>query len=297
MEPIILKNQEATAAISQIGAEMLSYTSQDGRERIWEGDPAIWEGHGPVLFPIIGSLYENKTKFNNEIYEMPKHGIARKALFTVISKGENFVELCYESNDETKKQYPFDFSLYVRHSIDLYGFTTVYRVINRSQKSMPACIGGHPAFVCPMEDGYSFEDYALIFPEKETGENLLVNGQGLVCGKEILDDIALNQKLPLAYNYFAKKDTLLLAGLRSRSVQLVNQKTGTGLRLEFPRFPVLAIWTKPEAPYLCLEPWLGLPDDDKGIGDFEDKPYTVTLLPQEELKVWYTMTDVEGANV
>lgn len=300
MDRVILKNKEAQAIIALKGAEMISYTNQNGKERIWEGNPLVWSGHGPVLFPIIGSLFDNKTYIQNILYHIPKHGISREALFSVTSQGENYVELCFSSSEETKKDYPFDFSLYVRHTIDLYGFTTVYRVVNYSDKAMPACVGGHPAFVCPMEEGYNFEDYSLVFPEKETGENLLVNSQGLLSGHEILQEIASNQKLKLKYEYFDEKDTLLLSDLRSRSVKLINEKTGNGLQLEFPRFPVLAVWTKPQAhaSYICLEPWMGLPDTDQGTGHMEEKAYIANIDPQGgELKLWYTMTEIEGVSV
>lgn len=297
MDNIILTNQGAQAVISPIGAEMISYSNHEGKERIWEGNPNVWGGHGPVLFPVIGSLYEGKTKINGETFEIPKHGIARHALFTEVSKGKNYVELCYKATKETKKIYPFNFSLYVRHTIGLYGFTTVYRVVNHSEQIMPACLGGHPAFVCPMEKGEKFEDYALFFPEKETGTSLMVNQHGLVNGEEILHSIAIDGKLPLNYSHFDEKDTILLSGLRSRSVRLLNEHTGRGMLFEFPKFPVLAIWTKPQAHanYICLEPWLGLPDTDEGVGNMEDKAYIAKINPKHHIKLWYTMTEIEGS--
>ncbi len=298
MENIIIKNKGAQGIISTLGGEMISYRNHEGKERIWAGDPQVWKGHGPVLFPIIGSLYDNKTIIHGKTYEIPKHGLARNALFEVISKGENYVEMAFHTNKETLKSYPFHFSLYVRHSIGLFGFTTTYRVTNHSQdESMPACIGGHPAFICPLEDGESFEDYTLVFPEKETGENLLVNHQGLIYGKEILDSIALNGKLDLDYHYFNEKDTILLSNLRSRSVRLINEETGSGIQFEFPKFPVLAIWTKPNAHanYICLEPWLGIPDFDKEIGHFEEKDFVAKITPKHTIKLWYTMHEIEGS--
>lgn len=290
METVTLQIGNAKAVIARKGAEMVSYRSE-GKEYIWHGDPAVWAGHGPVLFPVIGMVKEGYTTIGGTRYEMPKHGLARHASFSVTMEGEDFVELTFNATEETKSHYPFDFSLHVRHMVRPHGFTTVYRIENHGEEPMPFCIGGHPAFNCPMEKHALFSDYDLVFPEKEDGENTLVNNKSLLCGKETLASLRDEGKISLDHHEFDAKDTLLLTHLQSRSVKLINRHTGRGIMLEFPKFPVLAIWSMPRAnaPYVCLEPWMGLPDPAEGETKMEEKAHVAILPPGENMKVWYTM--------
>lgn len=157
---------------------------------------------------------------------------------------------------------------------------------------MPFCVGGHPAFICPMEDNAAFEDYQLVFPEEEDGKIALAPGGGLIDGYEYLSDLQQGHTLPLRYELFDQRDALLFTGIRSRSVLLQHQRTGKGLRFAFPKMEVLAVWTKPmmHANYLCLEPWHGMPAQAAESGDMETKPFVTLLAPGRCYKTWFTTT-------
>ena len=87
------------------------------------------------------------------------------------------------------------------------------------------------------------------------------------------------ERLALDYAAFARLDTLIFSLLRSSSVSLVHRETGRGVCLNFGQFPMVAFWTKPGAPFLCLEPWQGCAAWDNETGRFEDKPFCLTLEP------------------
>ena len=159
---IHIKNENETAAIDTLGAELVSFMGDDGFEHIWQGDKTYWGGHAPVLFPIVGALRDNRTCINGEWYEMKRHGVARHEEFTVTEQGEDYVTLQLTANEETKKQYPFDFVLTVSYYLTGSSITTKFTVKNADTKPMPFCIGGHPGFNIPIQSDEVFEDYGKL---------------------------------------------------------------------------------------------------------------------------------------
>ena len=292
---IRLKKQNVTAEIMEMGAEMRAYRTADGKNRLWSGDPAVWKGVAPILFPVIGSVKNQKVRINGKEWAVPKHGFARTSVFRVVRQSAEDCTLMMQDSPETLEVFPFAFALFVTHRLLDNGFVTEYRVENKSDEKMPFVIGGHPAFACPINEGEAFSDYQIIFDAEEEGRSQLCTANGLLEGEEILDLGADKRTLALDYDMISRRDTLVLAGLNSRGVMLRHKDTRKGFRFVFPESPVLAIWTKPhaKAPYICLEPWNGLPGFEKETGDFEDKPYHVSLSPGEIFCTSYRMETVE----
>lgn len=278
------------AEIQIAGAQIASLKDDTGREIIWQADPNVWKQHAPVLFPVCGSVENNQTKIGGVTYPMTKHGFTRTAPFEVAKQGDDFVELVLHATEESRAMYPFDFALHVTYTLFEGGYTTTFLVENLSDRVMPFCVGGHPGFVCPMEDGAAFEDYQLVFPEKEDGKNFLAPGGGLIDGFEILPELKDSRTVSLKHELFDERDALIFTTLKSRSVDLVNRKTGKGLHFAFPKMEVLAVWTKPgmRADYLCLEPWHGMPGCVGESGNMEDKPFVTLLAPGRCYKTWFT---------
>ena len=67
---IHIQNENVSAEINTLGAELVSFKGDDGFEHIWQGDPKYWGGHAPVLFPIVGALRNGRTRIKGEWYEM-----------------------------------------------------------------------------------------------------------------------------------------------------------------------------------------------------------------------------------
>ena len=151
-----------------------SFKAADGREVIWQADPAIWAQHAPVLFPVCCGVRNDHIRIAGQEYPMTKHGFAQEAEFQVAHVGDDFVDLVLTPTAESRAMYPFNFAFHVTYRLFEGGYTTTFLVENRSDRVMPLCVGGHPAFTCPMEEGAAFEDYQLVFPELEEGRNTLV---------------------------------------------------------------------------------------------------------------------------
>ena len=281
-----LKKGELRATAQTKGGELVSVRSGSGREYIWEGDPAFWPGQNPVLFPIVGALKDGRVDIGGTVCEMGRHGFARGMEFTPVEQGEDFVTLELRESGETLERYPFPFSLRVTHRLVEDGFSTAFAVENTGAAPMPFCIGAHTAIRIP--DGERFEDYELLFDEAEAADSHLLSPQGIILHdgrKAMLDGTGA---LALDYQDFAEMDTIIFSLLRSGNVSLVHRETGRGVRLDFHEFPMVAFWTKPGAPFLCMEPWQGCAAWDNESGRFEDKLFCATLQPGEVKELAYT---------
>ena len=51
--------------------------------------------------------------------------------------------------------------------------------------------------------------------------------------------------------------------------------------MNFEGFPYLGIWTKPNAPFICIEPWCGLADNINHNGNVINKEGINLLQPKE----------------
>ena len=277
------------------GAELCSYTDVHGCERLWEGDPSIWPGHAPVLFPIVGAPVNHQVRFAGQTYPIHKHGFMMMREFTLVEQGNDFLHFSASADDQTLRSYPYAFRLHIQHTLLPQGFSTEFCIQNEDTRPMPYCIGGHPGFRCPMEPGAAFEDYLLRFEKPENGQIAICPDGELIRGHEVLSPLAGGRELPLHHSYFDEKDALIFTSLASRQVDLIHRKSQKGIRFRFDDFDVLGVWTKPgaRADYLCLEPWVGLNAYEGESGDFEQKPFVRTVLPGQSHRLVFTATILE----
>ncbi len=281
-----LKKGGLSAAAQTRGGELVSLKEGSGREYIWEGDPAFWTGQNPVLFPIVGSLREGKVDIGGQTFEMGRHGFARGMEFSLAEWEKDHITLKLRENEKTLARYPFPFFLRVTHRLLEDGFSTAFTVENTGDAPMPFCIGAHTAIRIP--EGERLEDYELLFDRKERADSLLLDRAGLIRRDGRRPMLDGSGRLALSYDIFAEMDTVIFRELRSGSVSLVRRDTGRGVALDFHEVPMVAFWTKPGAPFLCMEPWQGCAAWDDESGRFEDKPFCVRLQPRERKCLTYS---------
>ena len=286
-----LEGYEAVMEVQTIGAQMTSYHGADGKPLLWRGDPNVWGSVSPLLFPVIGRLKNQRIRIAGKECALPVHGFARNMEFSTLQQEAGECVLALRDTPETREVYPFSFCLTVTHRILPGGFQTIYEVENTGDSRMPFTIGAHPGFVCPMHEGAQFADYVVRFAKPEQGIALLCTKDGLMGETEKISLGADDRTISLDYGTFDEKDTLVFPGIISRSVELVHAVTGKGIRFSFPQASCLAVWTATGAcaPYLCVEPWNGLPAFESESGDFENKPYHIALAPGERFHTEYIM--------
>lgn len=259
---ITIQNQAIKAVIKTKGAE-LSLLQKDGKNYIWEINSEFWNKTSPILFPIVGALKNGEYFHEGKVYKLSRHGFARDFEFEVIENSENAVVFSLKSNEETLKVYPFHFELQLSYILEGNKLMVKYEIINRSSEKMYYSIGAHPAFNI---DG-DFEDFSLIFDDEKDLETYKLE-QDLFSGKtEILK---LNGNvLPLQYELF-EEDALVFKNFATKSLTLAKNNESV-MKVSFPDFPYLGIWTKKDAPFICIEPWLGIADNANASGKIEEK--------------------------
>ena len=285
-----LKSDEVSGAVDTYGGELVSFV-KNGVEYVWQGNPEYWNGKAPILFPVVCAAKDNVMSHDGVDYPMPKHGIARRNEFEPVYISKDRIKVEQRATEESLKKYPFYYVLTADHSISDKGFSTVFSVKNYDKKEMTFCIGGHPGFNVPMapEDG-EFEDYSIYFENTDGAVVSITKDSYMDDSVPKLDILKGKNKLPLRYSDY-DRDALIIENLPVKSVKLVSEKTGHGIRFGFEGFNVLGIWTPmhKKAPFICLEPWNGLPANVSETTDAKSKKYALTLAPGEEYAVGYNV--------
>ena len=259
----VIKNTFLTATINSFGAELCSLKNKENKEYIWAGNSDFWGKHSPILFPIVGTLKNNSFHYNAKEYDLSRHGFAREMEFKLIDKKEDSATFSLQSTEETLRVYPFQFELQIIYTVDNYNLSIEYKVINKGNSKMPFSIGAHPAFALP---GY-FEDYSIQFDKEEFLEYYLLENDLISNQTKKLE--TQEGQIPLTYELF-KNDALIFKTLKSKSLTILENRNPF-LRVNFKDFPSLGIWTKMNAPFLCIEPWFGYSDTNENSGNLFEK--------------------------
>ena len=285
-----LENENIRVVASSNGGELNSIKKiNDETEYLWNGDEKYWKYNAPVLFPIVGKVNGGKYKVDGIEYELPQHGLARTREFKLIEKSESRIVFELRYDEETLKVYPFKFILRIGYTLMEYGVETSYEVINNDNKDIYFSIGGHPAYMCPINQGESFEDYYFEFDKVEKSSKILLSSNGLFTKNTEL--IMNNDKeLPINIEMF-KDDAIIFNDLKSNKISLKSRKSDKSITMDFSGFPYLGLWTKPTgAPFVCIEPWFGHADYEDFNGDFKDKEGINKLAVGERFKAAYLVT-------
>ena len=231
---------------------------------MWQKDAKFWGKSSPVLFPFVGVLKDQKFSYEGKEYNInTRHGFARDNEFVISSKGENFVEFLFESNEDTKEKYPFDFKLYLKYILEEKELKLEYRVENLTDGEMYFSIGAHPAFNIFSKDGGNY----IEFEKDEDGKALTVENAVIVDKKR---DIFQGKILNFDDDTF-RNDALIFEKTNSRKVWLKSKKDDKILEFDYNGFEYIAFWSVPGSNFVCFEPWDGISDYYKTNGDITQK--------------------------
>jgi galactose mutarotase-like enzyme len=276
---IHLKSNWLEASVDPLGAELQSLRSlKTGLEYMWEGDPAFWGKHSPVLFPIVGSLKGDTYFFEGKSYTLPRHGFARERIFAVDQVSENKAVFTLEADEESLKIYPFSFRLELIYELSEDSLYCTYAVHNFTDKVLWFSVGGHPAFKVPLISGSKYEDHYIQFNQDETLLRWHLQN-GLISDFNSFIEVFEGQ-LPLHHSLFYD-DAIVLKNLRSTRVVLGSTRHAHGIDFYFDGFPYLGIWAAKDAPFVCIEPWCGHADTLDHNQQLTEKPGIERLEPGE----------------
>ena len=282
---LTLTTAHCQATFNTHGAELTSFTL-DGREYIWQADPAVWARHAPVLFPIVGRLPEDTYLHQGQPYRLPQHGFARDQEFIVVRK--TAAELVFELRDNVQSRAIFPFSFLLRISYQLHDTTLTVRweVQNpAAENDLLFSIGAHPAFCCPLLPGEAFDNYYFAFDHPVTLSRQLLRG-GLRTG-ETAPVVQQQAELPLSDALFAD-DALVFAEYDFTALTLRSRQSTHFVRMTFDGFPYLGLWTKePGAGFVCIEHWQGVASLVDAPQELAEKEGILTLTPGQTFAVSY----------
>jgi len=272
-----------SAQISELGAELKSFKNTND-EYIWYGNPDVWSGTAPILFPIVGKLKNDEYSYNGKNYNMNKHGFARNSIFDIYEKKEASISFILKSSDKTKQIYPFEFELIVQYEIDESTLTVSYYVLNTGSDVMYFTIGSHPAFAL-QTDTCKMSDYYIEFDKMETVDCYRING-GLL-DIETLPHYLNNEKTISLSKSIFDNDALVFKNISSNQISIKNDVTGYILKVATGGAPHLGIWAKPAANYVCIEPWFGFADSVNVNGDLTKKEGMIRLEAESKFITGY----------
>lgn len=288
---ISIENADLLVHISEKGAELQKvFNKREKFDYLWDGNPDFWASHAPNLFPVIGRLNEYTYIKDEKTYEMPQHGFAKDSLFTVSKSTEDTAVLVLKSNEETKKMYPYDFTFTITYTLEGKNLTTTYTTENHSKETMPYSVGGHPAFNLPMNGEGTYEDYTLTIDPKKDVAYFESDPVPYRSGNKKPFDAMENGVLPMNHETF-RKGLIIIDEATIDTVTLASEKSSHGVKVHMADFPYVCLWTKEQmdAPYICIEPFYGLPDITGEVGTLEEKEGMILLKAGEEKSVAFTI--------
>lgn len=266
------------AEINPMGAELTRLRSGDGRDFLWDGDLAIWNGRAPLLFPFVGGLAGDGYNYNGERFAMPRHGFARRSVFTLTDQSASSAEFTLAANPETRTIYPFEFALHILFEVMENTLRMQVSVKNEDDRPMPYNFGFHPALRWPLPDGSPRGEHVIAFDQPELAPVRRLNSQGLLNDERFPTPVA-EQTLLLNDDLFVE-DALIFDQLRSRRLNY-RGSSGETVDISWDNLSDFALWSKPGAGYICIEPWQGHADPAGFDGDIWHKPGIMAIGPGE----------------
>jgi galactose mutarotase-like enzyme len=271
---ISISSGPLTAEIDPLGAQLSSLKNHAGLDLLWDGDAAVWSGRAPLLFPIVGVLVGGTYRLGAKTYPLPRHGFARGKLFSIESTCPSAAVFKLSADDASLAAYPFRFILEVHYQLKEAALSVTTLIRNQGDADMPASFGYHPGLRWPLPFGQPRSAHFIEFEFEETDPVRRIDTAGLLTPTRHPTPLR-GRRLALTDSLF-QDDVLIFDHLKSHSV-LYGSNDGPRIQIDFPDAPYLGVWTKPGAPFICIEPWHGITDPEGYCGDFQHKPGVFVL--------------------
>lgn len=255
------------AEIQFAGAELLKWRVA-GRDLLWTADPAVWPRTSPILFPIVGWARNGMISVDGQTYPMGVHGFAAASTFALVEQTADSVHLRLVDDAATRAVFPFAFQLDVTYRLGPQKLAVMFAVTNTGDVPLPYALGWHPGFAWPFSTG-ARDQYAVVFDQPERPEVPVITAGGLfsTARRPVPFD---GRKLALSDALLAN-EALCFLEVQSQSLRFT-APDGATIRMAVENFPHVALWSRPPAPFLCIEAWTGHGDPEGFDGDITEKP-------------------------
>jgi len=284
---VSLSSGELSAQIDPAGAQLSVLRDRADRDLLWNGEPSIWAGRAPLLFPIVGALAGGSYRLGSNSYQLSRHGFARGSVFEIVSATATSAVFRLQADQASLRLYPFRFALDVNFALNSSTLSIMTLVRNLGNVAMPASFGYHPALRWPLPFGQPKSDHYIEFENDEPSPVRRLDSNGLLMPERHATPI-VQKRLSLTDALFVN-DALILDDMRSRSVTY-GAHAGPRIRLSFPDTRYLGLWSKPQADFVCIEPWHGIADPQGYSGDFTAKPGVFMVAPDAGVTIEMAIT-------
>ena len=290
---VVLENEVLKVTINSFGAELASiWGKATDTEYLWNADAKFWKRSAPVLFPFVGSVKNKEYRYEGKTYSMGQHGFARDMEFDVDVQTATEAWFSLKSDEETKAKYPFTFILKIGYQLEGKELKVIWQVENPDTKQLYFSIGGHPAFMCPIDEkGKQSEYYFKFDTDRDLRYGLIANdGQGLLGEEEGILPVTQDGYVQITEHTF-DRDALIVENRQASVVSLCTPDKKPYLTVKFDA-PLFGLWspTGKGAPFICIEPWYGRCDRTSFDGSLEQREYGNTLPAGEVFRKEYTIT-------
>ncbi len=275
-QSITLSRGDALAEVALAGGELRRWRDH-GRELLWNAQPRWWPRSCPVLFPIVGRLREGRVRVDGRWVEMGIHGFASHLPFRVRSCEADQVSVGISSSDATRPSYPFEFDLSLNYRLHEGGLAVTLSVANCGARPMPFALGLHPGFRWPFA-APSQRGHSIVVERPEVPAVPVIAAAGLLSSARRSVPLE-GRRLPLTAALF-EHEALCFIDAQSRSLRF-EAPDGAAIEVQAQGFAHWALWSKPGAPFVCIEAWTGLPDAEGFDGELATKPSMRQLAPGE----------------
>lgn len=280
----VLENEELKVTINHFGAELSSIVKKENNtEYMWNADEKFWKRSAPVLFPFVGSLKNKEFLYEDSAYPMGQHGFARDMEFSLVSNDGKQAWFSLSSDDTTYEKYPFAFTLEIGYLLTGHTLKVIWKVVNEDEKPMYFSIGGHPAFMCPLNGEGKQTDYFIAFDTDKDLTYSKLSENGLVYKKDNV--LPTNGGTMQVTEHLFDEDALVVEGNQAHRVSLCKPDGKPYLTVSFDA-PLFGLWSpaKKGAPFICIEPWYGRCDSEEFTGTLEEREYGHCLDAHENFE-------------
>jgi len=278
-EPLIaLETACSRLDISPLGAEARAWRV-DGVDVLWTPDARHWDAVAPILFPVCGWTRDGQARVDGKPYPLGLHGFARAQRFEIDALEADFARLVLRDNPATRAQYPFGFELAVDYRLGRRRLDVAARVRNTGDRPLPYAFGLHPGFRWPLAGG-DRADYRLRFDAAERASVPEIAAGGLFSMRRRPVDLGLHGRTLRLCDQLFEREALCFLDAASAGVEIIGPK-GRALRIELENFRHIVVWSRPGAPFVCVESWTGYGDPEGFDGELIDKPSMLVLAPGE----------------
>lgn len=283
--PLTVENDRMILKTDNPAGQMISlYDKKNGRELLYQADQG-WSGRNPSLFPVIGKTWnQGRYTWNGQEYQMKNHGLIRYEDLSGKVEGSSIV-YTFDSSEETRAKYPFDFHFVLRYTLEKDGVRVDYDITNTGDAVMPFSFGLHPAFKTVQNGNETFEDFSIEFSPVSKAEQIVFFADGSPVQREMvdLDTWNLNQA------DLKKYATLVYDKIEADSAMLL-YKGKPRMKMNFAGFPSVALWNPGEGnDFICIEPWFGHTDFEPVDVPFNQREGTLLLQPAETFHASYSI--------